>query len=130
MSGISAKFLCAAALWAISSGALIAAPVNWTTRPGGTSQGSLTSPANDAEALDRLTAPLTDEQMGLSSGVNFTTSFDEDLQGLRERMTGSEDDADPDASDAASDPQGIRPLTPRTNPGLRFVPTLDSVPEF
>lgn len=102
-------------LVAVSSNAF-AAPVLWSTRPSGLTTGGSISATEDAEALDELTAPLSANQMGLSQGVDFTTTFDEDIKALGDaRREQERRDADilPD------------PLNPRIEgPNLRFQPRL------
>lgn len=126
------KYLCLAALCVVQTGVALAAPVTWATRPGTIAPSTRIAPATGAEALDKLTAPLSDEDMGLSSGINFSTSFDEDLLELRRKFLKEQEEA----GASADDPQGEqsqpnRALSPNAlRPGLRFAPSLNSVQEF
>lgn len=104
-----------------------AAPVLWAPRPGGVVVDGEISPTDDAEALDELTAPLSADQLGWTMDFNFRTTFDEDIDELRQKNN-------PDMADDAPEVQdGIIPNPLARNPGLptlRYVPTLRSAPEF
>lgn len=105
----------------------IAAPVLWAPRPGGIVANGEIAPTDDAETLDQLTAPLSADQMGWTTDLNFRTTFDEDIDELREKNS-------PEAADDAPEVQdGIIPNPLARSPGLptlRYVPTLRSAPEF
>lgn len=106
-----------------------AAPVLWAPRPGGIVVNGQISQTDDAEALDQLTAPLSAEQMGWTTGLDFQTAFDEDIRQLRAEPKVE----DPQENiDAAPDVQDMMP-NPLRRPGaptLRYVPTLRSAPDF
>ena len=58
-----------------------AAPVLWSMSPSGIGS----TPSNSAQALDKLTTPLSSDEMGISNSVEFNTIFDNDLDELRKK---------------------------------------------
>ena len=115
----------AALIWGATLSCATAAPVLWSTRPAAIAPGEGLSASDDAQALDELTAPLSADQMGFGSGVDFRTTFDEDIRGLRERREQEQRDSGEIPAEAAPDP-----LDPRIEgPSLRYLPRLRPLPE-
>lgn len=113
-----------ALVWATATTSVIAAPVLWSTRPSSIAPGSGITASDDAQALDALTAPLSADQMGLGSGIDFRTTFDEEIKALGRARQEQLDPADGEGEDKASDP-----LDPRVQgPNLRYLPRLRNEP--
>lgn len=67
--------------------------------------------------------------MGLSSGINFITSFDADLRALRDKVQAEREE--PALTEETGPRPMRRPMLPSdTGPNLRLVPSLDYVPDF
>lgn len=130
MRNVQSSLIVTVALVALCASAVSAAPVNWVGRPGGSTAGKALAPANDAEALDELTAPLSVDQMGLSPGINFSTSFDAELRALRNKVQSeSPTEEAPAAGDAPAPAQPPAPPT-RIPSGQPFLPALDKIPDL
>ena len=120
------KTLCAALLSVLAAEA-IAAPVLWAPRPGGIVVNGEISQSDDADTLDELTAPLSAEQMGWTTGLDFQTTFDEDIEELRRQNPPAvSEDAPEVQTDIIPRPLSRSPAAPT----LRYVPTLRSAPDF
>lgn len=109
----------------------VAAPVLWAPRPGGIVVNGSIAKTDDADALDELTAPLSADQMGWTTGFDFQTAFDEDIEQLRATPDPETEGGDA-STDAAPDVQDMvpNPLRRSGAPTLRYVPTLRSAPDF
>ena len=106
-------------LFVLVAASATAAPVLWSNRPVGLSGSSVTEAPEEAQILDELTAPLSNQQMGLSDGLDFSTTFDDDIKALRLKREEEQRalNTDQNIGDAVLDPR-------TEGPNLRFSPRL------